>query len=51
MAYKFVIKVHESSHVQEGISAKKTQFDLKKNKFTFKWRSCEVVTRGIRLVS
>jgi hypothetical protein len=22
-AYKFVIKAHESSHVQEGISAKK----------------------------
>ena len=31
MTYKFDIKPHESSHVTEGISAKKsTHFDLKK---------------------
>ena len=40
MSYKFVIKAHDSSHIPEGISAKKTQF---------KWLSCEVVTRDICL--
>jgi hypothetical protein len=29
MEYKFVIKAHESSHVPEGISAKKMYFDKK----------------------
>ena len=35
MAYKFVIKAHESSHVPEGISDKK--HILIKKSFTFKW--------------
>ena len=37
MAYTFVIKAHEHSHVPEGISDKKT----------FKCLSCEVVTCDI----
>jgi hypothetical protein len=40
MEYTFVFKAHESSHVPEGISAKKVQM-----------LACEVVTGDIRLVS
>jgi hypothetical protein len=36
MAYTFVIKAHEISHVPEGISAKKCIFMGKKNTFKFK---------------
>ena len=32
MAYKFVIKAHESSHVPEGISAQK-RIDIKINAY------------------
>lgn len=44
MAYKFVSKAHESSHVLEGISAKKTHFDKKINYYvqTALLRSCDL---------